>query len=1004
MSMSNNRPRGLIFFVLIGLVAVIAGAGFWRMSKPGGGAGAGRVASAPPPGRPGLVKGTGTSWGEEPAPAGATAAIEGVVLDPDGRPVDGAQVALSRVAARGEEVTPGSYFQPRGATATAGGGRFRIEGLIPGEYTAAALHDAWAPARRGRITALAAQTTRTELKLGRGGLVLRGRVVDVGGGVVSGARVTAVPHASRSGGGGPALLRVTSGADGLYKVTLARGSHSLRIEAEGYAPGSDEVFMARATTKDLRLVPGARLTGRVVERGGKQPVAGASVSLTSASRQDFRVPRDTKSDGAGQFELGGLEPGSYEVMARRGTLIGAGKVVALAVAQSLDDVIVEVDRGYVVSGRVKDEGGAGLGNVRVSASRTGPPYGQAARTRTNPDGSYALEGMLPGEYRVGVNEEGRGLSMTRARVLAADVTGVDLVVPPASKISGRVLSPEGRPVEGATVQATFDVTMGGGGTLTSGEGTGTGPDGSFQLKRIPAGSLRVSARHEDYGAASVGPQPVKAGEVKTLTLTLKKGATITGTVKTDEGRPAADVRVSALLRGPSMMSDSAEDITGPDGRYRLTGLSGGRVTVAAHRGSRPSWGASETPDHKFVTLAEGEERVVDLVVGPPGTAIQGTVLSADGKPVPGATVMAAPEQDGRAFRGNARETRAYTNMDGAFAIENLNKAPYTVWASHPEHPDAESKGVLGGSKGVKVQFPRETSVAGVVVDAQGKPVPHYTLVILPGPRPSERPEDRRRRQMNAFDAPTLRVQDPGGAFEVKRLAVGTHELAVSTAAGESATHVVDVAAGQRLTGVRIQVQPGLRITGRVVEYGTDRPVPGATVSVLAAGGARSEGEVAPDGSFALTGAPSGDTIRLMAGADPNRYVSENKELEIKPGQTTVDAGAIRLLPGNMRERMMVDMSERGQTGAAVTQDRGHAVVRSVQAEGPAARAGLAKGDLVVSIDGQNARDLGNGALGYLLTGKPGTDVTLVVESPAGGAPRTLKITREAYKPPTARTN
>jgi protocatechuate 3,4-dioxygenase beta subunit len=925
------------------------------------------------------------------------------VLDPDGKPVDGARVTLAKAPARGEEVTQLSYYQTRGSATTADGGRFRIDKLVPGEYTAAALHDAWAPARRGRIAVEAKQTARTELKLGRAGLVLRGRVIDVGGGVVGGARVTAVPRGA-GGGSGPALLQVASGADGHYKVTLARGQHALRVEAEGYAPATDEVFIVRATTRDLRLVPGARLTGRVVERGSKQPVADAAVSLTSASRQDFRIPRDVKSDGAGQFEFIGLEPGSYEVMARRGMLIGAGKVVALAVAQSVDDVLVEVDRGYVVSGQVKDEGGAGVGNVRLWAGRNAPPFGQAARTRSNPDGSYALEGMLPGEYRITVNEEGYGFATARARVLAADVANLDLVLPRAAKVSGRVLSPDGRPVEGATVQATFEVTMPGGGMMSTGEGTSSGPDGSFQLKRTPPSMLRVTARHEDYGGTTVGPETVKAGETKTLTLTLKKGATITGTVKTDEGRPAADVRVTALLRGPGMSSDGGQDVTGPDGRYRLSGLPAGRITVAAFRAGRPGWGPRDTPDQKSVQLGETEEKVVDLVVGPPGMAIQGTVLSADGKPVPGATVVAALEMDGRAFRGNARDTRAYTNLDGGFAIENLNKTPYTLWASHPEHADVESKGVMGGSKNVKLQFPRDTSVSGVVVDAQGKPVAHYTIVLLPGPNGDERPEDRRRRQMNAFDAPTLRVQDPGGAFELKRLAAGAHELAVSSAAGETATKVIHVEAGLKMSGLRIQLAPGLRITGRVVEHGTDKPVPTATVSVMATGAARTEGEVNPDGSFVLTGAPGGDSIRLMVNADPTRYVGENKELEMKPGQTTVDAGVIKLFPGNWRERMMLDSADRGQLGANIGQDHGRALVRSVQPDGPAARAGLAKGDLVLSIDGQDTRELGNGALMYLGQGKPGSDVTLVVQSAAGGGTRTLKVTREAYKPPTARAN
>jgi membrane-associated protease RseP (regulator of RpoE activity) len=277
-------------------------------------------------------------------------------------------------------------------------------------------------------------------------------------------------------------------------------------------------------------------------------------------------------------------------------------------------------------------------------------------------------------------------------------------------------------------------------------------------------------------------------------------------------------------------------------------------------------------------------------------------------------------------------------------------------------------------------------------------------VILPGPKPDEKPDDRRRRQMNSFEAPTQRVQNPSGEFELKRLAAGSHELAISTPAGESASHVVSVQAGEQQRGLRIQVKPGLRVTGRVVEYGSDKPIPGAVAMVMGTGGARSEGDVGPDGSFVVNGAPTGDSVRLMINADFTRYVGENKELEIKPGQTTVDAGVIKLLPGNQRERMMIDPAERGQVGAGVGQEQGRAVVRNVAPNGPAAKAGLAKGDVVVSIDGQNARDLGNGALSYLVQGKPGSEVTIVVESAAGGGARTVKLVREPSTKVVVRPN
>ncbi len=189
--MSRSRPRGLVIFSLIGLIGVVAVVALFRILVPGSGDRSAEESAAGGPGAPALVKGTGTTWMEEAAPAATTAALEGVVVDGDGRPIDGARVTLSRARGRNEEATaPYSFIQPKGAAVTAGGGRFRIEKLAAGDYRATAMADGWAPAHKP-VTIADKQTARVDLKLAAGGLTLDGRVLDIGGGGVGGARVTA---------------------------------------------------------------------------------------------------------------------------------------------------------------------------------------------------------------------------------------------------------------------------------------------------------------------------------------------------------------------------------------------------------------------------------------------------------------------------------------------------------------------------------------------------------------------------------------------------------------------------------------------------------------------------------------------------------------------------------------------------------------------------------------------------------------------------------------------
>jgi carboxyl-terminal processing protease len=112
----------------------------------------------------------------------------------------------------------------------------------------------------------------------------------------------------------------------------------------------------------------------------------------------------------------------------------------------------------------------------------------------------------------------------------------------------------------------------------------------------------------------------------------------------------------------------------------------------------------------------------------------------------------------------------------------------------------------------------------------------------------------------------------------------------------------------------------------------------------------------------------------------------------------VDAGLIKLLPGNQRERFEGPASERGTVGMGTKREGDKVTLRHPLPESPAAKAGLKQGDVLLAIDGKDTSDLGDGAINHLLGGKTGTSVTLSVAS-AGGAPRQVTITRDAPPPP-----
>jgi len=991
--MLGRRLRGLWVLGLLTILAV----GGWRLltrGSPGHDARP-RDPTASRARAPRLTAGIGTTWTDDDGTTDAPGAVEGVVSDADGKPVDGARVAAERARRRHELGAASLDGRQRVEATTAGGGRFRIEGLIPGDFAVVALADAQAPGHRSPVVVRARETTRIQLALARGGVALDGRILDAGGGGVGGARVTALGRAL-SLGRPPVVFPVTAGGDGRYRLTLAPGPYGLRVEAAGYAPASVELFVARSTTQDVRLVPAARVAGRVVEHSGKRPLAGAEVMLTSVPPGEVAAPRAARTGAGGQFELTGLGPGRYQLTARQGRLASTGKILALHAGQAIDGIEVEVGPGLAIGGRVKGDGGAGLANIHVFAVREAPPFGPEAHTRTGRDGGYVVEGLLPGRYRLSARAEGYGPGRATAQLLDADLPSVDIVLPAAIAVNGRVVAADGRPVEGARVQARSAISTRGRMAVAGAQSVLSAADGSFHLDGIAPGQLRMDVRHPEQGTAAFGPQEVRAGESRSVHLVLVRGASIEGQVRTEDGQPAPGVRVAAFA-ADGRTGLEAENASGPDGRYRLSSLPPGRIAVVADRAEPRSFTSQDQPNQKTVALGEGETKAgVDLVVGPAGLEIRGVTLSPDGQPVAGALVTAALEHAGHASRSPTRAPSGVSDHDGRFLVESLGRGPYTLRAVHPEHPDATLAGVSPGTASVQVRFPAGAAISGVVVSAAGDPVPDYTITLLPAPAASAELQPRRRPPA-APVAPLAHVQDRQGLFELRQVPAGTHQLAITTASGESAATTVTVQAGERKKGVRIQVRPGLRITGRVLEHGTDRPLAGIKIAASTPRGDRTENVAGPDGRFTLTGPIDADLIRLAVLADPSRHVPESKQIPLEAGQTELDAGTVWLLPGNHRERISAPPPERGHIGAALSADSGRAVLAGLRRGGPAQRAGLKSGDLMLSIDGVDTRQLGSGALGYLVTGRPGSSVSLAVESPGGGA-RSITLTREATAP------
>ena len=267
--------------------------------------------------------------------------------------------AVVRTSAPGKQLAAGPGARP--VTAVRSGGF--SQGTAPGAASRSAEgpRGTGAPVARERGAAW-------EPGPNAGGLLLSGRVLDAGGGVISGASVKALLVRSRHP---PSTNTVRAQTDeaGEYRLRVRAGTHQLYVQASGYAPDLSFLTLKDDRTHDFALTPAARVSVRVFERASGRPLAGAEV-LLAADPSDGAGPTSAPpayTDEAGRFLFDSVGAGRYQLSARRGRLVSIPREVIVHAADSAE-MDIAVDPAGSVSGRVLDEQGRPVAGAIVYSS------------------------------------------------------------------------------------------------------------------------------------------------------------------------------------------------------------------------------------------------------------------------------------------------------------------------------------------------------------------------------------------------------------------------------------------------------------------------------------------------------------------------------------------------------------------------------------------------------------------------------------------------------------
>jgi hypothetical protein len=349
--------------------------------------------------------------------------------------------------------------------------------------------------------------------------------------------------------------------------------------------------------------------------------------------------------------------------------------------------------------------------------------------RTDDKGRFTFRDVLPSEGYALLAREGTGAAVTRLgiAVVARQQKDVDdLVLGPAGGLGGRVVDGAGQPIPGVRVAVTwqvkndFQVILADPDSLPWIEGEGkTDADGRWVVKALEPGDKTVVLKAPSGASDVLSPISVDAGEQRTdVDATLGGTLAIAGKVAWKGGAPIEGARVFAK----SARKASAWSMdTGPDGAFRIGGLTAGKYMVGAL--------VAGLPIEIRENVEPGEGTVLEFE---PVGSLSGTVVSkATRRTIPRFRVDARyqGELDYAAQYVTQQLVRIlgaapFERPDGAFRFERLRAGTYVLAVEADGYPktvtEKEFEVKVGEeTTGAVVELAEGHSASGVVLDAAG---------------------------------------------------------------------------------------------------------------------------------------------------------------------------------------------------------------------------------------------------------------------------------------------
>lgn len=594
-----------------------------------------------------------------------------------------------------------------------------------------------APASVAKVDREAAAPLRDEMVSTDATLAtLRGRGVDENGAPLAGCnvRLAGWPAGSqrlqawsRDHGNTPDWKdppAITTGADGRFEFRFwppPPFQFALRLtrDGRGKVEGQWRDLAEGSTTDvgDVRLGPGVRVTGRVLDEQGV-PQAGEYVTLT---RQDAAATTDgaiaplrackapSKADGSFAID-DWLPPGEYRVRTQASALVSP-KTVTLVAARTHEDLAVVVhapSAADVITGRVLDETGAPVRDVYVE-DRSADGW---SRSRTGTNGTFRLErpASATGKTATLLVVTDVYEHDAEAREVAWGTQDVEFRVTRAPTLTVRVTDERGAPVDDYLVRLLPQNRSGFMSSDSRARAQGRHNNGTVVIPGLTRGDWLLMVEFPDESglgslqeefSQDTGPRrlDLRARALQRRTLRVVDGDdhAVAGTraqlcdpfgATFDADRPVMESKQWRLNAGARNALVLAEVTTDADGRAELCGPGGRDIGVAVigpgHVPVRLDGVRLDVAEEIVVRVSRGA-RLVGKVVPPEALTELQRLIGDDARPF---TEYRRPRlwlrnDAGATFPKNQVTAQNQANLriadDGTFAVDGL---PPGAWQVH----------------------------------------------------------------------------------------------------------------------------------------------------------------------------------------------------------------------------------------------------------------------------------------------------------------------------------